>query len=111
MSQIDGPRPSSAAAPSIWYAEAANPQVKSAGKGWASLVGSVSNAGDGLTGGSYPHHQRLAPPDRRGFDLRSDVPTARPPGERVGWQSTGRRSSLRLSTKGRSLSCPRLRAA
>ena len=33
-------------------AEAANPQVKSAGKAWASRTGSVSNAGSVLTRGS-----------------------------------------------------------
>ena len=42
VSQIDGPRPSSLAAPSIWYADAAKPHVKPGGKRWASASGLVS---------------------------------------------------------------------
>ena len=112
VSQIDGPRPSSAAAPSIWYAEAAKPQVKSPGR--------AGRAGPGRcrTRAMYSPADRtrnisgsLHPIVASGVGLRSDPPTARPAGERVGWQATGRGSSLRLSTKGRSVSCPRLRAA
>ena len=41
---MEGPRPSSAAAPSIWYAEAANPQAKPVGKRAASAPGSRSSS-------------------------------------------------------------------
>ncbi|MCQ0013820.1 hypothetical protein [Actinomadura madurae] len=56
MSQIEGPRPSSRAAPSIWYAAVAAPQTKPGGKvrgRWsvwsvvAVIVLAVLSAGEG----------------------------------------------------------------
>src|SRR5256886_5230926 len=48
---MDGPRPSSVAAPSIWYAAVATPHRKSAGNaGMGSVTGSVSHRGAVRTG-------------------------------------------------------------